>query len=342
MQIASDIIARTAAGAPVYRIRLTNRAGMTIALSDWGARWLSANVPDFRGRKADVVEGYANPADYLTDPYYLGATVGRFANRIAGASFSIGEQIYLLAANDGRHTNHGGFSGFHAQLWNWKVLPDGVCFQLVSPDGAGGYPGKLSVTTEYRLSETNEVSVRHVANTDRSTYLNSTNHSYFNLNGTGRPVTGHILHIPACRILETTSEFIPTGKLIDVSGTPFDFTVPKPIGRDLYAHDERLHRNKGYNHCYVLKEKSTPYMQQAACLYDPASGRRLTVTTDLPGILLYTAGYYRYPHTAVCLETQFFPDTPSHPHFPSCLLRPNETYEHRTVFKFDVYKSYDL
>jgi aldose 1-epimerase len=291
-------------------------------------------VPDKHGRLANVMAGYDDINSYLTDTYYMGAIIGRYANRIAGASFTIDGTTYRLEPNDGRNSNHGGYSGFHQKLWQWEELPDGIRFFLTSPDGEGGYPGSLQVNVDYEWNEDNELSVRYAATTDRATYLNLTNHAYFNLSGTRQEITDHILTVPTRRMLDTTPGFIPTGEILDITGTLFDFTSGKPIGRDLYTNHPQIRSNKGYNHCYVLQDVISGDMQRAACLLHPQTQRQLIVETDLPAVLVYTAGYYRYPHTAVCLETQYFPDTPSHPHFPSCLLQPGEKYRHRTIYKF--------
>ena len=209
-------------------------------------------------------------------------------------------------------------------------------FLLHSPDMEGGYPGNVQAEVEYQFTETNELTISYHGTTDRPTYLNLTNHAYFNLSGNKRKITEHELMIPAARILETTSQFIPTGQAQDVKDSPFDFSTCRSIGAHLYDDNEQLHWNKGYNHCYILKEESSDTLLTAAVLSDPFSGRRLTVRTDLPGVLLYTAGYLApTPDIGVCLETQYFPDTPSHPHFPSCLLMPGEEYRHRTIYTFD-------
>lgn len=334
MRITHEIIAHTASGTPVYGFRMSNSKGAYVELTNLGARWTAAVVPDASGQPADVIVGHQRPEDYLTDEFYMGATVGRFANRIANATMCIDGQTYTLDRNDGQHSNHGGFAGFDRKAWEWKETEKSVVFSLFSPDGEGGYPGNLHVETEYEWTESNELYIRHRGTTDRATYLNLTNHAYFNLSGKEGKIDGHVLYIPSRTILETTQEFIPTGRRTDVAGTPFDFTKGKPLGRDLYADHPQLRWNRGYNHCYILKEKKDEECTEAARLYDPESGRTLTVRTDLPAVLLYTAGYFERPHTAVCLETQYYPDTPSHPDFPSCLLRPGEEYRQATVFAF--------
>lgn len=335
MKIAYNVEAYTPSGEPVYRIRLTNESGAFVEVTNWGARWITSMVPDANGRLANVLAGYDCIEEYLSDSYYMGAIVGRFANRIANARFTIHGETFHLEANDGHHTNHGGFSGFHNKLWEWQEIDGGVRLELTSPDGEGGYPGTIRVKVDYLWSEDNELSIRYYGQTDRPTYLNMTNHAYFNLTGRREKITSHYLTIPSEWILDTNSKFIPNGKKVSVLGTPFDFTHRKQIAKDLYAAHQQLAWNKGYNHCYVLKEASSPDLLTAASLCETESHRRLTVKTDLPGVLLYTAGYYARPDTAVCLETQYFPDTPSHPHFPSCLLNPGEVYDHLTVYRFD-------
>ncbi len=334
MRISHQIIAHTPSGTPVYGFRMENSTGAYVELTNLGARWTAAAVPDITGRLSNVIMGYENPEDYLTDDFYMGATVGRFANRIAGASFIINGHSYTLERNDGENTNHSGHSGFHRKLWNWAIKENCVVFSLLSPDGEGGYPGNVQVSVEYEWSESHELTIRYHGTTDRPTYLNLTNHAYFNLSNRKGKVTEHLLRIPSHTILDTTQDFIPTGIRTDVDGTPFDFSAEKAIGKDLYADHIQLKWNKGYNHCYILKEERNDRMMKAAQLYEPESGRVLTVRTDLPAVLLYTAGYYTHPHTAVCLETQYYPDTPSHADFPSCLLRPGEEYRQTTIFAF--------
>lgn len=338
MKVIHRIETYTPAGEPVLRFTIINSSGACMEFTNWGARWITASVPDVNGNFSNVLIGYNKLSDYLNDSFYMGATVGRFANRIANASFAIGGKTFYLDANDGNNTNHGGCSGFHCKLWQWEELSDGIRFILQSPDGEGGFPGNIHVITDYHFNEENVLSVRHYAKTDCATYINMTNHAYFNLSGRRKKITEHRLRIPSEWILDTTSSFIPTGKKVSVKSTPFDFTSSKLIGTDLYMDNEQLYWNKGYNHCYILKEEISAELLQAASLYEPVTGRKLTVMTDLPAVLLYTAGYYEQPDTAVCLETQFYPDTPSHPDFPSCLVLPENVYEHYTLFSFQVSK----
>lgn len=319
----------------IYLFRLTNASGAFVEITNQGASWVSAYMPDINGTLANVLLGHDNAEEYIQDSFYMGATVGRFANRIHHASFSIGGISYQLEQNDGKNTNHGGSSGFSKKTWQWEKLDSGIRFMLHSPDSEGGYPGNVQIKVEYIFTEANELTITYHGITDRPTYLNLTNHAYFNLSGDKRKITEHLLVIPATRILETTAQFIPTGQMREVKDTPFDFTTCRSIGKHLYDDNEQLRWNKGYNHCYILKDRKSEAMVTAAIVSDPVSGRKLTVNTNLPGILLYTSGYLSpIPHTGVCLETQYFPDSPSHPHFPSCLLMPGEEYRHQTVYRF--------
>ncbi|MCD8318520.1 MAG: galactose mutarotase [Paraprevotella sp.] len=333
MRIESMLTRQTGTGLPLCIFRLKNSSGAYVELTNWGARWLAAAVPDATGRLENVL---LRPSRLWEDNFYMGAVVGRFANRIALAQFTLDGTIYHLEKNDGENSNHGGWSGFHQKLWNWSEQKDGVTFTVFSPGGEGGYPGNVQVTVTYRWNERNELRIDYRGRTDRTTYLNLTNHAYFNLSGKGEKITRHILRIPSHTILDTTKDFIPTCLRTDVYGTPFDFTEGKAIGKDLYTDHIQLRRNKGYNHCYILKSVPSDTITEAACLLDPDTGRTLTVETDLPSVLLYTAGYYFRPDTAVCLETLYYPDTPSHPDFPSCIIRPGQEYRQTTIYRFGI------
>lgn len=327
---------KTVTGDSLWLFRLTNKAGYYVELSNWGARWITAVVPDSKGILANVLAKYNNMNELLNDDYYMGATIGPFANRISKACFTINNTTYNLDTNDGNNTNHGGYSGFNRKAWQWEKLQDGIRFTHMAIDGEGGYPGNLEVQVEYHWSDDNVLSIEYTGKTDRDTYLNMTNHAYFNLSGKIQTIGEHVLMIAANKILETNSEFIPTGQFISVADTPFDFTLEKKIGKDWNEDNKQLRWNRGYNHCYVLKEKNDYELKLAARLIEPLSGRSLEIHTDLPSILFYSAGYYVYPSTALCLEAQYFPDTPSHKNFPSCLLKPNETYRQRIIFSFST------
>lgn len=339
MKTTTYIIDKAPDGTPIHAICLTNSNGASVRLTNYGARLLEVRVPDRDNRLDNVL---VTPDDILNDTFYMGATIGRFANRIGSAKIVIDGTTYQLDKNDGRNTNHGGFAGFDRRAWQWEEIEGGVRFTLVSPDGEGGYPGTETVSVEYRWDEGNRLTIHYHGTTDSATYLNMTNHAYFDLSCNNGKQKGaiyrHELLINSHKILDTTPDFIPTGKKVFVDGTPFDFTIAKAIGTDIHADNEQLRWNRGYNHCYVLKEAKSDTIVDAATLHDPDSGRWLKVQTDLPAILLYTAGYYPTPDCAVCLEAQYYPDTPSHPDFPSCLLRPDEIYNHTTIFTFGCEK----
>lgn len=335
MLIERTFLGQTNTGDAIYRFKIANSSGAYVELSNWGARWTAASVPDFNGRCENVIIGPRDFNDLIDDSYYMGAVVGRFANRIANASFTIDDKPYILDKNDGNHTNHGGFNGFDKRAWDWVFLDDGICFSIKSPDGDGGYPGNLTMFAEYRWNDSNELSLTFRASTDKATFVNPTNHAYFNLDGIkSTTVLNHILRLNAKHILDTSQEFIPSGKIIDVENTEFDFRQEKAIGHDINAGTNQLKWNRGYNHCYVLKNSADNCIVEALKITSPLSRRTLSVWTSCPSVLLYSAGYYKMPSSAICFETQYYPDTPSHHNFPSCLLRPGEVFTEQTIFRF--------
>ena len=324
-------------GQPYRLLTLRNNAGMVVTLMDWGATLLSARIPLSDGSVREALLGCASPECYQDQAAFLGASIGRYANRIANSRYTFDGETVTLSPSQGVNQLHGGPEGFDKRRWQIVNQNDRqVLFALSSDDGDQGFPGNLGATVQYRLTDDNRISITYRATVDKPCPVNMTNHAYFNLSGDKRKITEHQLMIPVTRILETTSQFIPTGHMQDVKDSPFDFTISHSIGMHLYDDDEQLHWNKGYNHCYILKEESSDTLLTAAVLSDPFSGRKLTVRTDLPGVLLYTSGYLApTPDIGVCLETQYFPDTPSHPHFPSCLLMPGEEYLHRSIYTFE-------
>jgi len=336
-------------GKEVFLYTISHQSGASIQLSNYGATWVSALIPDSNGVLADVLLGYTGLDGYLSDSNYMGSTVGRFANRIKNAGFTLNGCKYDLDKNDGENTNHGGFSGFNTQVYDADVTGNSVVFSLNSPDGEGGFPGNVSLKVSYSFSGDLKVLIQYKATTDKDTYLNLTNHAYFNLAGSGSVVT-HLLSIPSDNILETDECFIPTGKMIPVSDTVFDFTRMRTIDSRMDEHNQQLIWNKGYNHCYPLvNHHVSNTLQPAATLYDPLSGRQLQLFTTLPSVLIYTAGFLnsqlpgksgsRYqPFEGICLEAQFFPDSPNHSHFPSCLLQPDEVYHHSIEYHFTIKK----
>ena len=326
-------------GTPVTAARLDHACGCSVTVLDYGATVQSLLVPDRTGRRVDVVLGYDTAAAYETNDGYVGATIGRVGNRIGGASFSLGGTTYALARNDGENHLHGGVRGFDRRMWRMTAEGDALVCERLSPDGEEGYPGSLSVRVTFTLTEDRALRVQYDAETDRDTPVNLTNHSYFNLNG-GGSVLGHRLQINAGRFCENDAHCLPTGRLLRVEGTPFDFRAGKEIGADIGADDEQLRLFGGYDHNSVLSG------QTAAKLFGPESGIELTVATDLPGMQLYTAnsltehagkgGQTMKPHGAVCLETQLFPNAMNCWGFPSPVLRKGEHLHSETRFSFAV------
>jgi len=276
---------------------------------------MSLLVPDKDGRRTDVVVGFETPEEYAANPRYLGAIVGRYANRIANAQFTLDGKTYRLAANNGRNHLHGGMTGFDKRVWRAARDAESLELRYLSPDGEEGYPGNLDVRVTYRLTDDDELIVEYVATTDRPTPVNLTQHSYFNLAGDD-DARGHMLQIDADAITAVDEQQIPTGVMAPVAGTDFDFRTPMTIG---------ARRGGNYDHNFVL--------QGGVRVVEPKSGRTLDVHTTEPGMQLYT-GYRR----GLCLETQHFPDSPNQPSFPSTILRPGTEYRSRTVFTFGILK----
>ena len=317
---------------------------MRARILDYGGIIRELLVPDRWGNPADVVLGFDALEPYVQRHPYFGAIVGRYAGRIANGRFSIdGVHIDLVVNNGGNHL-HGGVEGFDRVVWSARRFaePDRLTLSHVSPDGDEHYPGTLSVEITYTLAE-DALHIDYTATTDKPTIVNLTQHSYFNLSGQAdTDVLGHELQIRGDAILELAPDSIPTGKTLPVAGTPFDFREAKRIGQDIDTADAQLALAKGYDHNWVLDQTNG---EPAVVLAEPVSGRRLEVYTTQPGVQVYTANYldgsivgkggqvYR-KHAGIALETQHFPDSPNHPEFPSTVLRPGETFQSRTVYRF--------
>lgn len=311
-----------------------------------GATLRMLEAPDRHGVPANVVLGYGSIDDYVRHPRLYGAVAGRYANRIAGACFSLEGSIYRLAANDGTNSLHSGPLGFDQR--HWDVLRherDAVTFGLVSPAGDGGFPGTLQVSLTYTMTDTGLL-MQLSATTDAPTVVNLTHHAYFNLAGeaSGVSVEHHWLQIPASRYTPINGRLIPTGELRHVEGTPFDFRRPKPIGRDLHRPDEQMLSANGYDHNLAIDTPSGT-LRRVATAFEPGSGRVLEVHSTEPGLQLYTgndlgggqrgaSGRVYARHDGLCLEPQKFPDSPNQAHFPSAVLRPDEVYSHDIAFRF--------
>lgn len=328
-------------------LTITNASGASVTLSTIGARIVSVNVPDREGRMADVVLGYADPADYMADGPCAGKIPGRFANRIAKGRFTVGGREYQLAINNGPNALHGGPTGFQNRMWTVdKAEGDTVVLTYVSADGEEGYPAELKVTATYRWTDANELSLDLRAVTDSDTVINLTNHTYFNLSGhDSGSVIDHELWLAASRYLPTDDTLIPTGELADVTGTPMDFTSAKPLGRDIKADFPALNYGKGYDNCFVI-DGADGTLRDVARLTDHVSGRTMTVATTQPGVQVYTgnwlagspinkSGRSYNDYEGVAIECQALPDAPNKPQFPSAVLRPGEEYHHIIVFRFN-------
>ena len=330
-------------GTAVDLYTLTNANGLVAKVATYGTIITELHVPDRRGELGDIVLGFDNLAQYLKGHPYFGCTVGRVTNRIAGARFTLDGQTYALAANDGPNHLHGGLKGFDKVAW--KAAPQtgaAVRFTYTSPDGEEGYPGTLAAAVTMSLTDANELRIDYRATTDKPTPVNLTNHSYFNLAGTG-DVRAHELMIAADNYTPTDGALIPTGEIKPVKGTPLDFTIPQPIG----SRFAQLHTTPvGYDHNYVLNGGGKG-LALAARVYEPGSGRVMEVHATQPGVQLYTAdfldgsltgkrGVVYHQHTGFCLETEHFPDSVNQPNFPSVILRPGQAYRHTTVHKFST------
>jgi len=341
-------------GRDVEAVVLTNEGGMKVRIIAYGAIVQELTAPG-RDGPADVVLGYDGIEGYLEAPNYFGASVGRYANRIAKGSFTLDGKDYQLAINDGPNALHGGVQGFDKRLWTVAEVKSGkdnasVTFTLVSPDGEEGYPGTLSISATYTLSEANELTIDYRAATDAPTVVNLTNHSYFNLAGasSGVSVLDQVLTIPAESYTPVDATLIPTGEFRPVEGTAFDFRKPTRVGdRIRTGGDEQMRFGRGYDHNWVVSRAPVEGLQWLATMEDPASGRVMAIHSNQPGVQFYSGNFLNGTVTgkggtiyrmgdALCLEPQIFPDTPNQPEFGSARLDPGEAYLNRMVFRFSV------
>ncbi|AYL99024.1 aldose epimerase family protein [Mucilaginibacter celer] len=334
-------------GQQVKLFSLKNKNGATVAITNYGGRIVSLLVPDKDGKATDVVLGYDSLKSYQKkgEPYF-GAIIGRYGNRIAKGQFTLEGKAYQLDINDGVNTLHGGFNGFYGKVFSAKQLSASQLeLTYISKDGEGGYPGNLTATVVYTLSDDNALKIEYKATTDKTTIVNLTNHAYFNLNGAGsETITDNVLQINADAFLPVNTTLIPTGVLQPVKGTPFDFTISKTIGKDINTADEQLKNGKGYDHNFVLNKHdlTTP----VATVKSAVTGITMEVFTEEPGLQFYSGNFLTgetkdgkggkpYPRrSAFCLETQHFPDAPNQPAFASTVLKPGQTYHTVTIYKF--------
>jgi len=349
--IARDTFGTMPDGTAIEAFTLTNAHGIRLRAITYGGIITSLETPDRHGQPGDIVLGFDTLDGYLSDPPYFGAIIGRYGNRIAKGRFTLDDETYTLATNNGENHLHGGLRGFDKVVWDAAPFDNeqgvGVIFRHTSPDGDEGYPGTLNVEVTYTLTADDELVVDYRATTDKATPVNLTQHSYFNLAGDGAgDVLGHVLQIDASHYTPVDAGLIPTGEIAPVEGTPFDFRTPTAIGARIDADNEQLKLGGGYDHNFVL-DRASDGLVHAARVVEPASGRTLDISTTEPGLQFYSGNFldgtitgkggHVYNHrNGFCLETQHYPDSPNQPEFPSTILRPGEEYRSQTVFRFGV------
>lgn len=342
---------KTLDGKQVNLYTMVGKNGIGVKVTNYGARFVAICVPDKDGNPTDVILGYDNLDDYKSlRVAYLGAAIGRYGNRIAKGRFTLDGVEYQLPQNNGVNSLHGGSRGFHDRVWDAKKLADNkMQFNYISADGEMGYPGKLDVTMTYELTDDNAIRIEYMATTNKPTIVNLTNHCYFNLSGEGAPtINDHVLMIKSDYITPVDSTLIPTGEMMLVAGTPFDFNALTEIGARINADHQQLIYGGGYDHNWVIK-KQQDGVELAATLYSPVTDIQLDVLTDQPGLQFYGGNFLTgkeigvsgkaYPYrSALCLEAQHYPDSPNEPDFPSTVLRQGEKYDHVCIYKFSVKK----
>jgi len=338
-------------GREVFQYTLTNKSGATMKVIDYGATITSLIIPDRKGKFEDVVTGYDSLQGYIDGTSYFGAIVGRYGNRIGKGQFTLEGKKYQVTVNDGENHLHGGKIGFNKVLWTANTVQDnaGPSLQLtyVSKDGEEGYPGTVTLSVTYILTDKNELRIVYKGTTDKTTILNPTHHSYFNLSGSlNNTILDHLLTIEADTITPVDKGLITIGKFMDVTNTPMDFRTPTSIGARINDQFEQLIFGKGYDHNWVIRNYTKGKVRKAAELYEQKSGRLMIVYTDQPGIQFYSGNFldgtakgkgvsYQF-RTGLCLEAQCFPDSPNKSEFPSVTLRPGEVYHQTTIYQFST------
>lgn len=349
MKLSQKAFGSMADGKQVTLYTLRNKNGMEMSVMNYGGIIVSLKVPDRQGNIGEVTLGYDSLQQYIDNNPFFGALIGRYGNRIANGGFNLDGQRYTLPTNDGTNQLHGGPKGFDKVYWDITPGSDSTFLTLtyMSPDGEQGYPGNLSAEVKYTLSDDNEVRIDYTATTDKTTVVNLTNHTYFNLTGdpAQNSILKHSLQINADYFLPVDEKLIPTGDRRPVSGTPFDFTKATVIGTRIDNADPQLKLGRGYDHCWVLNAHEGS-LKQVATLTEPQSGRKMDVLTTEPGIQFYSGNFLNESvvarhgpcatRSALCLETQHFPDSPNKPDFPSVVLKPGDTYQTTTVYRFSV------
>ncbi|MGN8069472.1 aldose epimerase family protein [Mucilaginibacter sp. SG564] len=329
------------AGESVCLFKMENTHGAYVELTNYGATLVSVVVPDRHGVNSNVVLGFPSLQAYLDDDCYIGSTIGRYANRIGRARFELDDTTWHLDNNDGENTNHGGNNGFNRRVFKYAITAEGLFFTIQSPDGDGGYPGNLELTVHYVWTELNELIISYYASTDKRTVANFTNHAYFNLSNDGAKIFDHTLTIHADSLLQNNAEYIPTGVIEPVGYKKFSYNA---IKNKMMVNDDHI---TGLNDCYILDEQPGAYHKRAAELSEKTSGRKLEIFTTYPAMLVYTGdylqskhlGYHHQPYSpfdGVCLECQYYPDSPNHSSFPATVLNPGDTYHESIIYKFGI------
>lgn len=342
---------RTVKGKQTALYTLVNMAGYEVSITNYGGAIVAIMVPDKDGNIANVIQGHDNIDDVINSPEpYLSTLIGRFGNRICKGRFTLDGKEYQLAINSGTNALHGGPTGLHAQVWDaYQAGGQNLTLDCILPYGHEGFSGEVKISVEFTWTDDNELIIDYLATTNKKTIINLTHHAFFSLQGIANPtppIDNQVMQLNADFYIPIDDTSIPTGEILKVEGTPFDFRTPKPVGQDIDADDEQIKNGAGYDHCFVLNKKEVGELSLAACLYEPVSGRVLETYTTEPGVQVYTdncATGYRgqngatFPRrSGICFECQHFPDSPNRPYFPSVVLKPGEKYTQKTIYKFSV------
>lgn len=350
--ISSKAFGSLPSGQAVTEYTFANGNGMEVKIMDFGGIITSLKVPDRHGNVGDVVLGFDNLQDYLKEHPYFGALIGRYGNRIAKGKFTLDGKEYDLAVNNGENHLHGGLKGFDKVMWTAEIVEGertaGLKLNYLSKDMEEGYPGNLDVEVVYTISENNEIKVDYKATTDKTTVVNLTQHTYFNLEGKGSEnILNHEIMIKSSDFIPVDAGLIPTGELMPVAGTPFDFSKLTKVGEGINDDNAQIKIGGGYDHCWVLNKSGENTLDWVIKVVDPSSGRVMEMATTEPGVQFYSGNFLdgtltgkdniTYPHRyAMCFETEHYPDSPNQPQFLSTVLHPGEEYKSTTIFKFST------
>lgn len=330
---------------------LRNKEGNEVAITNYGGAIVAIMVPDRKGNLANIIQGHDNIQDVIDSPEpYLSTLIGRYGNRIAKGRFQLKGKVYSLPINNGPNSLHGGKNGFNTKVWDaTQINEHAIVLKYTSPYGEEGFTGEVDVWVAYTLTDNNELIIKYSAKTNKKTIINLTHHGFFSLAGLANPtppIDNLECQINADFFLPIDETSIPTGEILKVAETPFDFRTPKPIGQDIDADHEQIRHGSGYDHCFVLNKKEEGELSFAARIRDPKSGRTMEVYTTEPGVQVYTDNWadgYKGQHgatfprrSAICFEAQHFPDSPNHPYFPSVILEPGREYTQKTIYKFGI------